>query len=149
MLRLAIEFSPDIWIELTEAPVDGQSIERVRASSLGQAQKITARAQLPVFIDVRAHISDTSVQAFAEFEEVRPDWRPGALTGEIVHPGTGRSLAGLIWDIWAARVADGVTLRSDVPAALLSQVLETVVPELEARGIRFRVSHRSPALAAA
>lgn len=149
MLRLAIEFSDDIWIELTEAPADDRGIRRIRTSTLGQAQKITASAQEPVFVDVRAHLADTTADAFAEFEALHPDWRPGVHTGEIVHPGSGRSLAGLIWDIWAARVADGITLRSDVPAVLLSQVLETVLPELEARGIRFRVGGRSQLTAAA
>jgi hypothetical protein len=112
MLRLAIESSADIWIELTEAPAESNRIRRIRTSTLGQAQKITASAPEPVFVDVRAY------------------------------------LAGLIWDIWAARVADGITLRSDVPAVLLSQVLETVLPELEAHGVRFRVGGQSRLAAA-
>src|SRR5689334_8757357 len=116
MLRLAIEFSPEIWIELTESPVAAGPVRRIRTSTLGQAQKITATAPDPVFVDVRAHLAATTAVAFSEFESLNPDWRPGVHAGEIVHPGTGRSLAGLIWDIWAARVADGITLRSDVPA---------------------------------
>jgi hypothetical protein len=149
MLRLAIEFSDDIWIELTEKPAAGQPIKRIRTNTLGEAQKITATSHESVFVDVRTHLADTSAAAFAEFERLHPQWKPGKRTGEITHPGTGRSLAGLIWDIWAARVADGVTLRSDVPAVLLWQVIDTVLPELEARGIRFRVGAEGAALAAA
>ena len=149
MLRLAIEFSEDIWIELTEAPAVGQPIKRIRTSTLGEAQRITATSHEPVFVDVRAHLAESSACALNEYEELHPTWKPGKRTGEITHPGTGRSLAGLIWDIWAARVADGVTLRSDVPAVLLWQVIDTVLPELEARGIRFRVGAEGTALAAA
>ncbi len=138
MVRLAVELSPDVWLELTEPPIPNRRISRVRVGTLRAAQRITARSADQVFLDIAIHLGPDTATATAQYERLHPGWQYAAGGDRIVHPGSGRSVAGLIWDIHAAGVADGVTLRSDSTPDLLREVTETVLPELAARGVRFQ-----------
>lgn len=133
-LRLAVA-DRGVWTELTPPRHDADRVTRVRAGSLSEAARLSAAAPRPAFIDVDVLLAASVNEAFLAFTEERPDWSPGARTEAIVHPGTPVTLAGLLWDIWAARVAPGVTLHAADPAALTDRVLTEVVPLLAARGL--------------
>ncbi|MFT4088343.1 MAG: hypothetical protein QM658_14555 [Gordonia sp. (in: high G+C Gram-positive bacteria)] len=148
-LRIAVELIDDeplddasagsapVWHELTSAPREAAPPRRIRVDSLGEAQSSTSRSDDVVFVDVDVLLADSVGAALARYRASNPGWRPGATDTGLVHPGTARSLAGLLWDIWAAQVADGVTLRlrSDDHGSL--ERLEAVTALLAARGVEF------------
>jgi len=134
-LRIAVEFpgDPREWVELTpDAP--GQT-ERFRAPTLRDAAARTARSTNASFVDLDVFLAESVPDAFAGLAARRPGWSPGTRTESLVHAGTPSTLAGLLFDIWTARVADGVVLRSDDPLALSRQIVGDVLPLLSARGL--------------
>lgn len=142
MLRIALEFPAaepggrPSWVELTESGQSGP-IRRLQAPDLGTAQRFTARATDPVFLDLDVELAESVPQAYAAFAAAHPGWEPGMRRPTVVHPGTAATLAGLLADIWLARVADGVTLRSAQPGRLAHRVLTDLRPELSSYGIDF------------
>lgn len=158
-LRVAIDLAPvsapgnsrprsavaSLWRELTVPPTSGSGEGRTRISApyLAEAQRRAAHARrrnagAAVFVDVHAHIADTVSTAFSEYKAHDPRWFPGRLGEDITYVGTHAGLASLVWDIWAARIADGVTLRSHDPQRLLEQ-FHQIVPWLAAKGVNFAV----------
>lgn len=133
-LRLAVHYD-DGWSELTAPRRAADEVSRVRAGSLSEAARLAAAAPRPAFVDVDVLLAGSVNEVFLAFTEQRPGWSPGARAEAIVHPGTPATLAGLLWDIWAARVAPGVTLYATEPAALTERLLTEVVPLLAARGL--------------
>ncbi|WP_454166075.1 hypothetical protein [Gordonia iterans] len=138
-LRLAVHYDHG-WTELTTPRHSPDRVTRVRAGSLSEAARLSAIAPSPAFVDVDVLLAGSVNEAFLAFTEQRPGWSPGARAEAIVHPGTAATLAGLLWDIWAARVAPGVTLYATDPAALTERLLTEVVPLLAARGLTLELS---------
>ncbi|WP_244865385.1 hypothetical protein [Rhodococcus sp. B50] len=123
---------------------------RITAPDLRQAQKQSARIRaqfddsddrVAVLLDVIAHIAPEAHTARTEAR-----WQPAAIdttTGDtVLYIGTPRGLAGLILDIYAAGVADGVTV---VPAVAEGDARDTCVQLLgdEVRTILATHSARS------
>ena len=133
-LRLAVHYDHG-WTELTAPHQDAEQVSRVRTGSLAEAARLAAATPRPAFLDIDVLLAGSVNEAFVHFTEQRPGWSPGARAETVVHPGTPVTLAGLLLDIWAARVAPGVTLYATDPAALTERVLDEVVPILAARGL--------------
>lgn len=138
-LRIAVHYD-DGWTELTAPATCADQVTRLRTGSLHEAARQAATAPKPAFIDVDVLLADSVNEAFLAFTDQRPGWTPGAHAEAIVHPGTPATLAGLLWDIWAARVAGGVTLYATDPHALTQRLLGEVVPLLAGRGLRLSLS---------
>ncbi|MFT3899923.1 MAG: hypothetical protein QM728_06735 [Gordonia sp. (in: high G+C Gram-positive bacteria)] len=136
-LGLAVE-TADSWVPLT--PATETEVERLRAPTLRDAAHHTARSDRQVYIDVDVFLSDSVGAAFCGLARVRPGWAPGRADESLVHAGTPATLAGLLWDIGAARVADGVTLRSAAPGVAVERILAEVLPLLASRGIAVGVT---------
>lgn len=134
-LRLAVDVgdSESGWIELT--PAAPGEVERFTAPTLHDAAVRTARSTRASFVDLDVFLADSVPAAFDGLARNRPGWTPGARGDSLVHAGTPSTLAGLLWDIWAARVADGVTLRGDDPHRLTHRVVAEILPLLAARGL--------------
>ncbi|QKT07193.1 hypothetical protein HUN08_08285 [Gordonia sp. X0973] len=131
--RLAVESADGAWIEIT--PQRPEPVRRFRAPTLRDAADHAARSPGAAFVDLDVYLADTVAAAFDGLARLRPGWTPGAVTATVVHAGTPSTLAGLLWDMWAAHVADGVTLRSEAPEALAHTVATAVIPLLTARGL--------------
>lgn len=144
--RVAVDLAPvglpgASWTELTGGPAQGGgAVHRVGAPYLVEAQRRAARARRTqpgavVFVDVRAHVAPDAATAFAQYARLDPGWAPGRVGEDITYVGTPAGLAGLVWDVWAAGVADGVTLRAFDPRLLLRSFHREVAPLLAARGV--------------
>ncbi|MFT3662227.1 MAG: hypothetical protein QM809_12795 [Gordonia sp. (in: high G+C Gram-positive bacteria)] len=134
-LRIALVTEHDGWIELTSPAASVDDVERLRVGALSDAARLSAAASRPTFLDIDVVLADSVNQAFLDFTDRHPDWYPGARSETITHPGTSRTLAGLLWDIWAVGVADGVTLRSADTDAPITKVIDEVLPILASRGL--------------
>ena len=134
--RIAVADRDGAWRELTAG--DPAPVDRVRAPSLSVAADRAARASKPVFVDVDVVLAE-SVRAALDLLDER---HPGRPSSSIVHAGTVETLAGLLWDLWAAGVADGVTLIADDAEALAALITGRVVPLLAAR--RLPLQLRAP-----
>lgn len=130
-------------MELTSSTEGPGEITRLRVGALSDAARLAAASVRPAFLDVDVVLADSVNQAFLEFSEQHPHWSPGAGGDAVAHPGTSATLAGLLWDIWAARVADGVTLRSADPDQLLRRTVDEVIPLLESRGLPLALGPRA------
>ncbi|MFT3715103.1 MAG: hypothetical protein QM774_03895 [Gordonia sp. (in: high G+C Gram-positive bacteria)] len=144
-LRLAIVTPAGGWVELTGPAATVGDVHRLRVGSLSDAARLAAASARPAFVDVDVLLSGSVNQAFLEFTDRHPEWSPGARADAIVHPGTVATLAGLLWDVWAAQVADGVTLLSDDPESLLDRLVDDVIPLLHSRGLPIDLGAPAPA----
>lgn len=104
-VRLFVAEGPGGWDELTEGD---QPTVRVAAPDLQQARRATARIRA----DRRdvAVILDVAISVAGDFRSARKAFEPESRPGTVTYAGTVDGLAGLIADIGAADVADGVTL---------------------------------------
>lgn len=143
-LRLAVHYDAG-WAELTAPGAPADEVVRLRTGSLREAARQAAQSATPVFVDIDVLLAGSVNEAFLAFTDQRPGWSPGLRAEVIVHPGTPSTLAGLLWDIWAARVADGVTLHATDPHALTARLLDEVVPLLARRGLNVDVGTPSAA----
>lgn len=98
------------WTELTDG---GGPAVRVAAPDLNQARRAGERVRAAGGADV-AVILDVTVVIGRDFRAARMALGPVDTRSVLHHIGTVDTLAGLIADIGAAAVADGVTL---IPAA--------------------------------
>jgi alkanesulfonate monooxygenase SsuD/methylene tetrahydromethanopterin reductase-like flavin-dependent oxidoreductase (luciferase family) len=143
-VRVALVHS-SLWTEITDAPPSG-SVVRIHAADLREGQQARARARsevaeagkdadsVAVFLDIEIHIADDARTARREFAALNAPTVPGS----IRYVGTPSGLAGLIADVKAAEVADGVTLIPLGPIdRTLDKVADGVVPWLEDRGVAF------------
>ncbi|WP_193046655.1 hypothetical protein [Mycolicibacterium baixiangningiae] len=121
-----------VWDELT----DGDRVAvRVSAPDLQQARR--ARARIRAGNDDVAVILDVTVAVGADFRSARSALQPGAEDDQTVrYTGTLDGLAGLIADIEAADVADGVTLLAAGPRQDLRALGRDVLARLALRGQR-------------
>ncbi len=116
------------WIELTSG---GAVTVRMAAPDLQQAQRGRARIQCDhQDVDV---ILDVTVAVASDFRSVR-DSILAIDDGTLRYAGTVDGLTGLISDIGAAGVADGVTLLSASPRVDLQGVGRDVLQRLAVRG---------------
>lgn len=146
-VRVALAHS-GAWTEITE-PVPTDTVRRIQASDLREGQQARARARaeavssgkdadsVAVFLDIEIHIADDARTARREFSASDA----AAVPASIRYVGTPAGLAGLIADVKAAEVADGVVL---VPVGgknrPFDKVVDGVVPWLEQRGVSFSYS---------
>lgn len=124
-MRLFVVDQAD-WHELTGG---GQQTVRVAASDLQQARR--ARARIRAADDV-AVILDVTVSVAGDYRSARTalDAEPSS----VQYAGTVDGLAGLLTDIEAAGVADGVTLISASPRQDLRDLARDVLARMAARG---------------
>lgn len=133
------------WTEITDAEPT-PSIIRIEAADLREAQQARARLRgeavaagkdadsVAVFLDVEIHIADDARTARREFAALDASTVPGS----IRYVGTPSGLAGLVADVKAAEVADGVTLIAvGNQARTFEKVAHGVVTWLEDRGVAF------------
>ncbi|OZE99965.1 hypothetical protein CH293_13830 [Rhodococcus sp. 14-2470-1b] len=136
---------PSQWTEITDA-APTETVVRIHAADLREGQQARARARaeavevgkdadsVAVFLDIEIHIADDARTARREFAALDAPTVPGS----IRYVGTPSGLAGLIADVKAADVADGVTLVPVGPTSRnLDRVADGVVPWLEDRGVVF------------
>ncbi|MGU3432914.1 hypothetical protein ACNHUS_07830 [Actinomycetes bacterium M1A6_2h] len=138
--------APSVSIGTVDLTVDAPKLDtvRIQASDLAEAQAQRSRLrkdfvdagqdpdQLSVILDVDVHIA---VDARTARKDVASSASVPAPTS-LLYVGTASGLAGLIADIKAADVADGVNLhpildRNDV----LVRVVDEVLPWLSSRGV--------------
>lgn len=133
--RVAIEQGED-WTEITAAGAG--EVACIAASDLREAQQRSAvlHAEAPgqaVFLDLEIHIAADARSARKEFATL-----DAPAPRSIRYIGTASGLAGLVADVAAAEVADGVTLTVFAqPDDQFARVRAEVVPLLAARGTVF------------
>ncbi|MFC7451329.1 hypothetical protein [Rhodococcus daqingensis] len=146
----------DYWVDLT-APADPAAqldlaavpgaVVRIRAHDLrgAQQQRDRIRAEVAadgrdpdsvtVLLDVEVLLGDDSRSARRELALLDGGLRGARVPDSISYVGTAPGLAGLIADIGAAGVADGVTLLPLVLPRVLDRVVDDVLPLLHGRGL--------------
>ncbi|NIL77488.1 hypothetical protein [Rhodococcus sp. B10] len=145
-VRVAVDHA-GTWTEITDA-VPTEAVARIVAADLREGQQartalrsdaVTAGKDadsVAVFLDIEFHIADDARTARRELAALDVP----AVPGSIRYVGTAAGLAGLVADVKAAEVADGVTLVAVGPEARnLADVAAGVVPWLEDRGVAFQV----------
>ncbi|MGQ4600962.1 hypothetical protein [Nocardia sp. R6R-6] len=133
-----------VWVEVTE-PAEATVI-RIQAADLRAAQQQTARiksaaalagrdpASISVLVDIAVIIAADApgaCQRMARLDEMI-DTPPRS----IHYAGTPKGLAGLIVDIHAAHVADGVTLLPLETPEVLGHIAFETLPWLESVGVQ-------------
>ncbi|PTR29119.1 luciferase-like monooxygenase [Rhodococcus sp. OK519] len=144
---------PDYWVDLTVGPdaldlaASPAVVHRVQAVDLREAQQTRSRIRaqvaaegrdpdsVTVLVDIETLIADDSRSARAELalldETLGVPHQPTTLS----YVGTPHGLAGLIADIQAADVADGVTLLPLALPQVLERIVDGTLPWLERRGL--------------
>jgi hypothetical protein len=128
-LRVFVTDTADAgWTELTDG---AQPAVRLAASDLRQArrasQQIRDDGPVSVVLDVHVLIDDDARSARRQMSELAAD------ADSVRYAGTVDGLAGLVDDIVAAGVADGVTLVPAEPHQDIRTVAEQTLARLEAR----------------
>jgi hypothetical protein len=152
-LRVAIELdqggprrewmllSSTVRDELAHGDIAAKRIVRFCAPDLGSAQRIHRRLRTATdldwehrqltMVDLHVHIGSDIRLLLTEFER---EGQVRAGKESLRYVGTATGLAGLISDIHAAGVADGVTLIPIKPEESLEPILYETLPNLVARG---------------
>lgn len=157
-LRVAVEFvegsGPDVWADLTVDRDGGGSLDlsaapptvvRVRAVDLREARKIRDRVRadavaegrdpdtLTVLVDLEVIVD---VEARVARRRAQDAWRrDGGGAAGLSYVGTPSGLGGLIADIHAVKVADGVTLIPVAGGATVDNIVDGALPWLRSRGL--------------
>ncbi|HET8993400.1 MULTISPECIES: hypothetical protein [unclassified Rhodococcus (in: high G+C Gram-positive bacteria)] len=157
-LRVAVEFvdgsGPDVWADLTVdrdggGPLDlsaaPRTVVRVRAADLREARKLRDRARadasaegrdpdaLTVLVDLEVIVD---LEARVARRRAQDAWRrAGGGAAGLSYVGTPTGLAGLIADIHAVKVADGVTLIPVAGGITVDNIVDGTLPWLESRGL--------------
>ncbi|MEU1994189.1 hypothetical protein ABZ511_07040 [Nocardia gamkensis] len=138
------------WFDLN-APAharDDTRVVRVRARDLGAAQRLTAQVKatatdggrppgrVEVLVDLAVMIAEDAATARARL--ARLDGRLGQPWGSpsLSYVGTPAGLAGLLADMRAVDVADGVTLQPMSMPEVLGHIAFETLPQLESLGLR-------------
>lgn len=117
------------WTELTSGT---QPVVRIAAPDLKQAQRLRARIQ-PEGAPAEV-ILDVTVLIAADFRSARICMASFDADDDTLHyAGTVEGLAGLIADIYAGEVADGVTLIAAPPQRDLESLADAVLAGIAAR----------------
>ncbi|MFE3292151.1 hypothetical protein [Rhodococcus sp. NPDC059234] len=141
----------DYWVDLTGAPLDlvaePATVVRVRARDLREAQlrreAVRARVadegrnpdSVTVLLDLEVLLADDHRSARRELARLDASLARPRVPDSISYVGTAPGLSGLIADIGAAGVADGVTLLPLVLPRVLDRVVDDVLPDLHERGL--------------
>lgn len=140
----------DYWVQLTGPALDLDdpgSVVRTRAADLGQARRArdAARARaardgrdpdaVSVLLDVEVLLADDHRAARLELARLDAGLAEPRVPESISYAGTPVGLAGLLADIRAAGVADGVTLLPLVLPKVLDRVVDDVLPVLHDTGV--------------
>ncbi|WKG03008.1 hypothetical protein [Mycolicibacterium sp. HK-90] len=123
------------WTELTDGD---QPTARISAPDLAQARRI--RSGLKSEDDTVSVILDVTVAVAGDYRSARCSLTVAGSDAEVRYVGTIDGLTGLIADIEAAGVADGVTLLPSAPDQELRVLGGDVLRRLEARGQARRAS---------
>ena len=144
---------PDYWAGRTRgragAPpldlsADGSNVVRVRAADLREAGKLRDRIRavaaregrdpdsVTVLVDVEVVLASDA--RTARTRRIRPESTRGE-AGTLSYVGTPHGLAGLIADIHAVQVADGVTLIPLAAPFTVEHLVDGTLPWLESRGL--------------
>ncbi|MGV9408504.1 hypothetical protein ACWDOP_01215 [Nocardia sp. NPDC003693] len=141
----------DTWIELTTSnPLDPATVRRVRTTDLLRTKRRTAQwkadaaaagrgpADTIVLVDLEVIIAEDVSSAHRALERLDAlvDSPPSPATLRYI--GTPAGLAGLISDIYAAKVADGVVLLPLANAKILAHIVSGTLPALAAAGARIQ-----------
>ncbi|MGV0815433.1 hypothetical protein ABQF34_26070 [Mycolicibacterium boenickei] len=118
----------DTWTELTEGE---QPTARISASDLAQARRI--RSRLKAEDDAVSVILDVTVAVAGDYRSARCSLTVAGPDAQVRYVGTVAGLTGLIADIEAADVADGVTLLPATPDQELRGLGGDVLRRLELR----------------
>jgi len=161
---LATETAPpvdsgDVWIgrpaEVWASHVS--TIVRIQATDLRDAQRQTRQIRLAeerqgrdpaaatVLLDVEAVIEHSNRSAFDALDQLERATTGRGVPGSVLYVGTASGLAGMIADIYAADVANGVMLVPlTIPGGFVRIVNETLLL-LQAKGFDFdaRYAHSS------
>ncbi|TAM64406.1 hypothetical protein [Mycobacterium sp.] len=139
-LRIAVDLGRD-WVDLTACNRPNFTTVRIKASDLCAAQRETARihrdaSERSDHCDVTTVLVDLEAMTAEHFSAARAQLLSlGASDGVPDHSeslryvGTPAGLAGLIGDIFVARVADGVTVRP-LSSTTLRDFCEITLPRL-------------------
>ncbi|MGW5074553.1 hypothetical protein [Rhodococcus sp. NPDC004095] len=141
----------DYWVQLTSSTLDlvgdPGSVIRVRARDLGEAQRRRETARIraaadgrdpdtvAVLLDVEVLLADDHRAARRELARLDAGLIEPHVPESLSYIGTPSGLAGLIADIRAAGVADGVTLLPLVLPRVLDRVVDDVLPMLHEGGV--------------
>ncbi|MFF0814572.1 hypothetical protein ACFYVR_05365 [Rhodococcus sp. NPDC003318] len=141
----------DYWVQLTSSSLDlvgdPGSVVRVRAHDLREAQQrreaIRARVaedgrdpdSVAVLLDIEVLLADDHRSARRELARLDAGLREPRVPESISYVGSASGLAGLLADIRAAEVADGVTLLPLVLPRVLDRVVDDVLPLLHDSGV--------------
>ncbi|MGW0040693.1 hypothetical protein [Rhodococcus sp. NPDC003348] len=141
----------DYWVQLTSSTLDlvgdPGSVIRVRARDLGEAQRRRETARIraaadgrdpdtvAVLLDVEVLLADDHRAARRELARLDAGLTEPHVPESLSYIGTPSGLAGLIADIRAAGVADGVTLLPLVLPRVLDRVVDDVLPMLHEGGV--------------
>ncbi|GGC52917.1 hypothetical protein IEU95_10350 [Hoyosella rhizosphaerae] len=103
------------WVLLTGSH-RGERLIRLRARDLGEARQRYEGIKLGdpravVLLDIYGYSADSWRQAFDAYRQINPQWKPGGVFDTITYVGSHSGLVGLIEDVHAAGVADGVTVQ--------------------------------------
>ncbi|UPW03108.1 hypothetical protein M1C57_15700 [Rhodococcus pyridinivorans] len=153
-LRVAVELTghsgPDYWADLTlgrvgdpplDLSADVSNVVRVRAADLREAGKLRDRIRaeaaeegrdpdsVTVLVDVEIVLASDARTARTRPESTRGE------AGTLSYVGTPHGLAGLIADIHAVQVADGVTLIPLAAPFTVEYLVDGTLPWLESRGL--------------
>ncbi|NLG54606.1 MAG: hypothetical protein GX542_03005 [Rhodococcus sp.] len=147
---------PDYWIDQT-VPVDAgerldlsaypRHVVRIQAADLRDAQRERDRVraeliaqerdpdEVTVLVDLEVLVAADARTARHELARLDSALDAPKTPSSLRYVGTPLGLAGLIADITAAGVADGVTLLPLTQPGVLEQVIDTTLPWLEGRGV--------------
>ncbi|WP_156749790.1 hypothetical protein [Mycobacterium sp. E1747] len=132
------------WTIVSDPIASSPSMVRIQAIDLREAQRKTAKTRaevaarggdatsVMVLVDVDVMIASDPRTAHTEWSRLAGDTNHP--TDSLVYVGTAKGLAGLIADIHAAQVADGVTLVPRTPD-VLDRILDEGLAHLEEAGL--------------
>ncbi|MFD4368859.1 hypothetical protein [Rhodococcus sp. NPDC058521] len=155
------------WVELTDPGVtepldltsDPAEVVRIRAVDLRDAQQQRTRIRaaaaadgrdpdsITVLVDVEILVADEARAARKELAQLDSALDVARAPLSLQYIGTGSGLAGLISDIQAADVADGVTLLPLSLPRVLQNLVEVTLPWLGDRGVQLAQGAADDALA--
>ncbi len=118
----------ETWTELTDG---GEPTARISASDLAQARRI--RSGLKSEDEALSVILDVTVAVAGDYRSARCSLTVAGPEAEVRYVGTVDGLTGLIADIEAAEVADGVTLIPATPGQDARVLAGDVLRRLELR----------------
>ncbi|MBV7707040.1 hypothetical protein [Nocardia nova] len=141
---------PDEWLNLTSTDPHRRrppSIVRIQAPDLAAAQQQTARiraaatgegydsSDVIVLVDVEVMVAYDAPTARRELTRLDGHLTAPSVPASLRYVGTPNGLAGLVADIHAVHVADGVTLRPLINSEVLAHIAFRTLPWLESIGV--------------